>query len=225
MALPEVDSVFQPTPSETLNQMLADVRFAGDRRGVIVNVEPGSELFERYTAVANRLSIAFENNRIRLSAVSPLDAAGDDLEALAGVFGVSRRAAAGAVGFVQVGVTGAAIVIPAGFVCTAPDGNQYETISSVIVGDLDFVEVQAVEPGADTDQAAGVVVQWDDGSIGTLAQTAVVGSGELDGGTDEDDDTTLRQRLIRRLSFPASGGNSAQVANLAEEATSAVEVA
>ena len=74
MASPAVNDSFLPTPSELLNQMLSDVRFGAARRGIVANVSPGSELHERFTAVANRLSIAFENTRLALAAVNPLDA-------------------------------------------------------------------------------------------------------------------------------------------------------
>ena len=225
MALPAVNDSFFPTPSELLNQMLSDVRFGAARRGIVANVEPGSELHERFTAVANRLSIAFENTRLALAAVNPLDASDADLESLASIYGITRRAASSATGFVQVTITGGPVAIPASYQCTAGSGIQYKTISSVVVSTGDFVEVEAVTAGSDTDLAAATVVTWDSASIGALTQTATVGAGGIDGGNDTDTDEVLRQRLIARLSFPASGGNNSQVIQLAEESTAAVEAA
>jgi uncharacterized phage protein gp47/JayE len=225
MAIPPIGSVAYPTPDEILNQLLTNVRFSYDRIGVTVNVSRGSELYIRMKAVASRVSIAIANNEISLSGVSPLDAAGETLTQVAGVYGVSRREASSGSGNIIVSVVTGVVTIPADFACTAPDGIQYKTISSVTVPDGAIVAVSAVSAGSNTDQKAGTVITWDSAAIGNLNQDANVDPGGIDGGSDEDDDEALRERLIQRLSFPAEGGNWAQVAQLAENASSAVEAA
>ena len=204
MALPKVGNVAYPTPSEILSQLLSDVRYGYARIGVTVNVSRGSELYIRMKALAGRVSIAIANNEISLADISPLDASGDVLTELAGVYGVIRRAAASAAGNVIISVTsGGLVTIPADFICTSPDGIQYKTITSSTVADGNLVAVSAVSAGADTDQAGATVVTWDSAAIGGLGQNATVDPGGIDGGADEDGDEVLRERLIQRLSYPA----------------------
>lgn len=228
MALPEVGSEFYPTPSESLNQILADLRFGFDTNGLVVNVRPDSEHFIRAKAVADRLSVAIANNQISSTDINPLLAEGDALEALAGVFGVPRRGASFASGLVIVGVTNGPVLIPAGFRGTSGAGNEYEVQTATLIDDDEAIEV--VSTGTGTIQnvpftSPAPIITWNSAAIGQLAQTALVDIGGIDGGADEDTDPELRARLIQRLSFPQVGGNVAQVQQFAEDATAAVEKA
>lgn len=226
MAIPSVDNSAYPTPEEILNQYLSDVRYGYERIGVVANVSKGSEPYIRGQALANRISIAIQNNKLALADVSPLDASGDALVELAGVFGVTKRPASSASGNVKIEAIGVATVtIPAGFKCTSPSGIQYQTTGSFTVPNGGSVEVQAVSAGADTEQVSGTVLTWDSAAIGALGQNCTVDAGGIDGGSDEDTEEVLRRRLIQRLSFPEVGGNTAQVVSFAEEATSAVQAA
>lgn len=226
MALPQVGSVAYPTPDEILNQILSDVRYGYANIGVNVNVSRGSELYIRMKALASRVSIAIANNEISLKDISPLDATGDVLTELAGVYGVTRRAASYGAGNVVVSVLGGGTVtIPAAFVCTSPDGIQYQTTVSSTVSDGQVVAVSAVSAGADTNQAAATIITWDSAMIGNLGQNCTVDPGGIDGGAAADTDTVLRARLIERLSYPAEGGTWAQVKQFAENASSSVQAA
>jgi uncharacterized phage protein gp47/JayE len=225
MALPTVGSASYPTPDEVLGAILAALRYSYSRAGLTVNVAKGSEPYIRAKVFADRVSIALANNEIALTNFSPLDATGDDLTELASVFGITKRPAAAAAGLVTIGVATGSVTIPAGFQCTSALGIQYQTTSSVTVSNGDTVAVQAVSTGSDTNLAATSIVTWDSAAIGSLLQTATVAAGGIDGGVAEDTDEVLRTRLLRRLQFPAVGGNAAQVAAWAEEATAAVQVA
>lgn len=226
MALPKVGNVAYPTPEEILSQLLSDVRYQYARIGVTANVSRGSELYIRMKAIASRVSVAIANNEISLSNISPLTATGDTLTELANVYGVARRPASSAAGNVIVSVSGGGtITIPAAFICTSPDGIQYQTVVSSTVSNGQAVAVSAVSAGINTDQTALTVLTWDSASIGNLGQNCTVDPGGIDGGADEDSDETLRLRLIERLSFPAEGGNWAQVKQLAENSSSSVQSA
>lgn len=224
MSIPIVANAEYPTPQEMLAGLLSEYRYGYNRIGVTVNVAKGTEPYIRYQALANRLSIAIENNRLALADISPLDAAGDALEELCSTYGVARRPASFAAGLVKVATT-AATLIPSGYQCTAPNGMQYRTTTAVVVVAGDNVAVQAVTTGTTSNIASGTVLTWDSAALSTLNQNCTVTSGGIDGGTEEDTDEELRQRLIRRLSFPQVGGNTAQVAGFAEDASSAVQAA
>lgn len=228
MGLPVVTGANYPTADELRSQMLAEVRWMYSRRGLTVNVAEGSELYIRYTVIANRVCIALANNEIAVENASPLTAQGDDLIAIASRFGVIQRPASSAAGYVTIGVGGPAgthVTIPTGFIATSPSGIQYETTSAPTVADGEPVEVQAKSGGAETDCAAGTVLTWDDASIGLLVQTCTVAASGISGGHDADGVEDVRRRLLRKLKMPAVGGNSASICEWAEESSSAVDVA
>jgi uncharacterized phage protein gp47/JayE len=223
MALPQVTDAFYPTPEEVLAIALTNVRYAYDTEGVEVNVTEGSELYERFKVFSDLVSIAIANNELALADVSPLEATGDALTELAGMYGVWARPASSAAGTVIVGVVGAAVTIPNDYVCTSPFGIQFDTISAFTVGDGEGVTIQAISGGANTELEEGDIVTWDSAAIGTLDQTAVVGVGGITGGHDADTEEDVRRRLLQRLRDPSIGGNAAFVASVAEGASAGVE--
>ncbi len=228
MTLPAVGDAAYPKPSELRNQALSDVFYSSQRQDLTPSVEPGSDLYIRMDAVARRACIAIANNKIALEDFSPLTATGEALDDLSETFGVSRRAASSASGTVVVGVVSGSVTIPEGFQCTAPNGEVYETVAAKLVSDNGFIEVIATGTGSATNQIAGTVLNWNEASIGLLKPTCTVGEttapfvGDIDGGEDADNDERLRERLLRRLAFPAAGGNWSEVAQWAEESTASV---
>jgi len=217
-----------PTPDDVLQTMLRTLRLGYQRAGIAVNVLPGSEHYKRCEAIAGRVSIAIANGKIARADFSPLTATGDALDAICRVFGVRRRAANGAAGYVQIGTTpaSATITIPISFRGTSATGKKYDTtITNLAITDGAKIEIRATSTGADTDLAAGAKITWSDSAIGQLKTQATVAAGGLTGGSDADTDEVLRSRLIDRISFPSAGGNVAFVKEKAEAASSAVEKA
>jgi uncharacterized phage protein gp47/JayE len=218
MALPTVGTISYPTAPEIRDGILRTIKLGCARSGITINVLVGSEPYVKAEAMARRLVVAFANNKIALQDFSPLTATGDRLVQLAGIFGVTKRPASRATGYVTIVCTGT-VTIPAGFRCVAPNGETYDTIAVNTVASGAAVEVRAVNAGTATNQKAGTKLTWTSGAIGALNQIATVGAGELDGGFPEDDDETLRRRLLDRLANPAVGGNSADVKATAESAS------
>jgi hypothetical protein len=212
-----------PTPEQVLNQILNTLRWSYDQAGLTINVAKGTEPYKRMEAISKRISIALNNNKLALSAINPYEAVGADLEQLAAIFGVSKRAASSASGNVIVGVVGGgSVTIPINYKCTAPNGIAYQTTSAKTVADNGSIQIQALSSGTDTDQAEGTIITWDSAAIGFLEQTCTVAVGGIDGGSDADGDEDLRRRLLRRLRFPEVGGNWSQVMTLAENASASV---
>ncbi len=227
MALPAVGDAAYPTRVELRDAMLRTIKLAFQRRGLEANVLPGSDHYIRADAIAKRLAIAFGNLEAVLATLSPLQAEGEYLEALCSVFGITRRGASKAAGYLTITVTGgASVTIPAGYQCTSQAGIKYQTTSANVgVTNGASVQVQAVSAGAAGDVAAGELVTWDSASVGFLASTAVVAAGGLANGRDEDSNEKLRERLIDRLSYPQGGGNVSQVRAWAEGTSAAIEKA
>ncbi len=236
MALPSVDAANYPTPTDLHEGVLQALRFVYANAGLEINLLPGSDHYLRAQKYCDRASIAIANNKLSLANFSPLTATEEDLTSLAGVFGVVRRDASGATGYVLVsGTSGTSVTIPSGFRCISPSGHIYETTSAntitltgttaLALETAPSIQVQAVGTGASTDQDAGTKLTWADASIGALALTCTVADDEIDGGADTDTDETLRSRLLRHLARPPVGGNASSVAQWAEESTSSVEIA
>lgn len=226
MTFPSVTSQNYPTEEEVLNAMLGAVRFGYSKIGINLNVQKGTEIYYRYKAVAARVAVLVQNNKLSTRDISPLDATGDALVELAGVFNVSKRPATAAAGNVIPDVT-TILNIPAGFAGTSAGGIGYETTGTVTInpGGGEVVQIQATSTGSETELDAGDIITWDSAAIGGLKQTAVVAPGGIDGGADEDDEETLRLRLLRKLGLPSVGGNSAHVIEVAEGASAAVQKA
>ena len=153
MALPEVGDAAYQTPEEVLAQTLTDLRSAYVTNNFTLNVSKGTEPYLRAQAFSNRVSLVVANNRVALKDISPLDATGDALVELAGVYGITKRPASSAAGVVTIKSSGP-VTIPIDFQLTAPDGIQYQTTAAVTVdGSVDggaTVIVQAVSAGTNT---------------------------------------------------------------------------
>lgn len=224
MALPAVGSATYPTVAEIRDSILRTIKLGFQRVGLSANVLEGSENYIRADAIARRVVHAFANNQLALQDYSPLTAQGDNLIAIARVYGVGKRAPNKAAGYLVITCTGT-VTIPADYQCTAPNGEKYQTTSVNTVATGASVLVEAVNAGKATDQDALTNVTWDSNAVGNLQQTAKVAASGLTGGEDEDDQEKLRQRLIDRLAFPGVGGNVSQVKAFSEDASAAVATA
>lgn len=224
MALPVVGSATYPTVAEIRDTILRTIRLGFQRVGLSANVLEGSENYIRADAIARRVVHAFANNQIALQDYSPLTAQGDALTAIARVYGVEPRAPSKAAGYLVITCTGT-VTIPAGYQCTSPSGEKYQTTSVNTVATGASVLVEAVNTGKQTDVAALATMTWDSNAVGPLQQTAKVAASGITGGENEDDQEKLRQRLISRLAFPGVGGNVSQTKAFAEQASAAVDAA
>ena len=223
MAVPEVAGQYFPTVEELVNIGLRNVAGAAARRGLTVNVLPGSELWMRFNAIARQVVGIYANNKLGLAASSPQDATEDDLPALAAQFGVVARPAQAASGFVTIKVVTGTVTIPVGFECTASNGVTYEVTQNYLgLANGADVEIVARTGGAHTNLSAGETVNWTAASLGNLKRDATVESGGVEDGTDGDSVEVVRQRLLKRLSRAAVGGNWAAIAEWAEGASSAI---
>lgn len=224
MALPAVGSASYPTPSEIRDAILRDFLFYGLRNGIAFNVLPGSKIFVTATVYANRLSIALSNNQISNDQRNPLTAIDEALEDFARVYGITRRPASRATGFVIIQCTGT-VNIPLGFRWTGPNGKKYEPIASMLRTNGQPLEMVAVVAGSEGNLGGGVTGTWDSSAISNLKQQAATDANGIRGGAPEDDNETLRRRLLDRLAAQAIGGNAASVKGWAEGATAAIQAA
>lgn len=97
-------------------------------------------------------------------------------------------------------------VIEKGTVVKRGDGIQYATVTEVtIVNGSAIVEVEALSAGADTNAGNNNSLSLIEPITGVLSTVNIESAG-LTGGMDEEDDSSLLNRLLRRIQQPPHGG-------------------
>jgi uncharacterized phage protein gp47/JayE len=221
MATPRIASLYYPTKEEIVDLLLRRQRIRAELAGLTLNVAYGSEAWLKADALASVCAHAFANNKIALQQYSPLTATEDKLLELAAEFGVTPRPGAQAQGDVTARCSGV-VVIPDGFVATAPNGEKYTAVGPVTITTSGNVTMRAVNAGTAGNQSASTVLTWDNASIGFLQRTMTVTGGGITGGTEEDTWEEVQQRLLAKLRATPVGSNRAQIREWALESTSSV---
>lgn len=98
------------------------------------------------------------------------------------------------------------------------DGALYYTTADVVVGGGGTVlaEVIADAPGAAGNSDAGATLSFDQ-PVASVQATGTVQAPGLTGGIDEEDDDSLRARLVARIQAPPNGGSAADYVRWALE--------
>ncbi|SNT29087.1 Uncharacterized phage protein gp47/JayE [Noviherbaspirillum humi] len=129
------------------------------------------------------------------------------LDRWAGIWGVTRTAAAPATG--NVTLTGSAgATVPAGSLLQRADGQQFRTSADVTLSaGTGTAAVTSIASGAAANTAAGVVLVLVSPVVG-VNSSASVATGGLSGAADAEADDALRSRLLARIQTPPHGGSS-----------------
>ena len=221
--MPDLNTFVVPTPDEVRDDFLRVIRNGLIARGVpSPNVSQGSDWWVLAEAVRNQIVPGLANASVKADSAMPDTANGADLDRVAGIYGIVRRPTQGAVGFVNVSPSTASFVT-AGTQLVDVSGKRYAVrANTALPRGVTLVGIEAVDPGADTNLAAGTSLAWV-APPAYCAPTATVGAGGLTGGIDDETDGDLRDRLLAHLRTPPAGGNPQFVAELAEAASGAVE--
>lgn len=139
--------------------------------------------------------------------VFPDTAESEQLARWAAIWSVSRKASVAAAGAVD--VTGAnASPIAAGTVLVRSDGAEYVTTAdAVIAAGVATLQVEAIDAGLAGNGPAGQRLVFSSPVAGVNA-SATIAAGGLIGGAEEEDDESLRARLLDRIRRPPHGGNA-----------------
>jgi uncharacterized phage protein gp47/JayE len=211
-----------PTAEQMRDNMLRTFRAGLIDRGVeSPNVTPGSDEYVRMQAIADQLEIAMANTQVKADAASPSTATGQDLANILEIYGMSFREAAGATGNVVFNSTATSAVI-VGTQLIDGSGLRFEVTVGGTYANGATIPVAGVDTGKETNHAAGDALRWV--SAPPFSQpTALVATGGLTGGVDEEDDETARQRLYTRLRVPPAAGNWEHICELAETSSTLVQ--
>lgn len=188
------------------------------------NVTPGSDIFVLSQAIGNQLEIAMANVQVMADRAMPDTATGVELDRLVANMPMeSRKVAVGASGFIVYSAT-AATVIAAGEQLTGPNGLRIAVDTTASYDDGDTIAVTGVDAGVDSNQPEGTVFRWV--AIPAYSSpTALVSTGGLDGGREDEGDEELRARLLAVYREPPRSGNTSDCIRLAESSSPTVQKA
>lgn len=192
----------RPTLSELISRIESDIstRITGGesllRRSVL-------KVLARVYAGAVHLLYSYIGYQAEQLFASTADVEG--LEKLADEYGISREAATKATGSVDItGTTG--ITISEGTELQTSSGIKYETTADVtIASGVATLTIEASVAGTDGNQDASTSLSFVSPIAGVNSSGTVDSSG-LVGGTDEETDDELRERVLRRRQYPPYGG-------------------
>lgn len=174
-------------------------------QSAIAATSKGSDRWADVSAYVNAVAGIFANNRVKEDAFLPDSAVGDDLDRLAGIYGVYRSSGAGATGNVIVTTTSSGTYAQGQELTSNKTGKRYKTVAPFTVSNGGLVGIVGIDVGTNTNLAAGEILTWVS-PPGFSASTCVVDPGGLTNGTNADNDAALRKRLKARLSAPQNGG-------------------
>ncbi|MRG98203.1 baseplate J/gp47 family protein [Polyangium spumosum] len=160
---------------------------------------------------------------VKANAQLPDSALDDDLIRLAKIVGLDLRPAGPSQGFIilQTSVS-VPVAIPAGSQLLDPAGLSYEVLVGGAYGSGDLVSIRAVDTGSRTNLPEGTTLRWSSAPP-FVAATALVASGGLLGGVDQETIEGLRARLLDYYRNPPGGGNWSQVNLTAENSSTFVQ--
>lgn len=169
------------------------------------------DLAARFYAVAAQLYSLSVQAEWTLRQCFPQTAAEDALDRHAMLRGITRRQAAKAAGTVRFFVDGGrqtSTEVRSGTVCMTADGRRFVTTAAgVAPAGAEQLElpVEAAEPGAAGNAAAGTIVYL---AVPPVGVTACTNPAALSNGQDTEEDEALRERVLASYRRLANGANA-----------------
>lgn len=193
----------RPDYTEIIERMKSDIETNLDT-GTLLSRSFLAYLAEAYGGAAHGLHGHLEWNYEQLF---PDTADAENLARWASIWGISRKAAAYASGdVVFIGTNG--VSIPQGTVLKRADGLKLSTTqSALVVSGTATVEVSALAAGEDSNTDSGTSLTLET-TISGLDSAISVDADGISGGSDEEDDSSLRARLLERIKNPPHGGSA-----------------
>lgn len=187
------------------------------------NVSEGTLDYVRGTALGEFGALLYQNISLKADAQMPDTAQGEDLVRLANIYNLSLRAAGPSSGSILLDATVTTdIVIPTGSQLIDDKGLSYEVSVGGSYSDGEEIPIRAIDTGSGTNLAPESILRWVSPPP-FVSPTAVVASGGLTGGVDEETYEGLRTRILEKIRNPPGGGNWSELNQAAEDSTVAVQ--
>ena len=201
-----------PSFSQILSAALNDYVAINSQYGRTVVVDQSTETYARFAAVCQAISTIYYLTDQNIEARLPDSATGDDLDRLANNRNVFRRGATQSQGFIQfVGASPQTIVAASSL--TGPNSITYLVATTGVYNPGQLIPVVSLQSGSNTNLAVGELLTWNNQPF-NAQPTAPVGA-VITGGSDAEDDNSLRARLVAIIQYQPQAGNSSQLINLA----------
>ena len=172
----------------------------------------GGDLAVRFYAVAAQIYALYLQADWTEKQCFPQTAAGEYLDYHAALRSIERKASSRAVGTLRFSVGTAApgdLTVPVGTVCMTAGLVRFETVQDAVLsaGEL-YVDVpaQAVETGAAGNAAPGTILTM---AVAPTGIAACTNPAAFTGGADDEDDESLRARVLETYRRLANGANTA----------------
>lgn len=228
MAIPKLNQIYIPESSqEILEGMLTDYRLLvqADLGVEDPAIQPGTELYLRFNAIANAQLAVLANLEIAASQANEQTATGGALDSIREALGLPEVNPAPSSGQVTPQIVGSSpVLFQDGLEFTTPSGLRGQVDGSQTINDGSSINVVMIDTGTATNTASGIKVKWVSPPVNVLQEATVTSSG-LTGGTDEESDDEKRARILQRRQNPPAGGNWSQQAEIAEGVSSGIQKA
>lgn len=167
--------------------------------------DEGGFIYDAIAPVAVELAEMYQSLDEVLKQVFAQTASGEYLEKRCAEFGIYRKAGTKATGQVKfLGNDGT--VIPAGTLVQTESGLQFVTKSEVTISSGQAIaDIEAVEEGSQYNVPAGAITELPVQIVGVIS---VINEQATTGGTNEEDDASLLNRLLVKVQTPATSGNA-----------------
>ena len=138
-------------------------------------------------------------------------AEGQFLERHGSKYGITRKPSSKAVGSIRFTFSNAPVTVPIGTILQTPDGIQCETTSGVVDG---IASAKALLAGASGNIDEGMMLTLTTPIAGVKSEALCLG---ILNGLDQEDDESLRSRILERQSLVPMGGSKADYVRWALE--------
>ncbi len=186
-------------------------------------VGPASDFHIIATALGNELAVVGASSVVKADAQMPDTAVGEDLTREGSLLDLEKQGAAGSIGNIILEAS-ASSPIETGRELNDSAGLRYEVIIGGTYADGATIPIRAIDTGYATNHAEDDVLRWVSAPPYS-SPTALVASGGLTNGIDEEDDEVFRARILAIYQNPPGAGNWEHVAEMAEEASPSVQKA
>jgi uncharacterized phage protein gp47/JayE len=169
-----------------------------------VDKTEGSLIYDALAPVALELAQAYVELDNILQIVFAQTSYGEWLDKRAAEFGIYRKTGTKATG--QVKFTGTdGTVIPAGTIVQTEAALQFQTIAEVTIsGGIATANIEALEIGSTYNVPANTITIL---PVSIVGITSVTNESPTTGGTNDEDDTSLLNRLLIKVQLPVTSGN------------------
>lgn len=163
--------------------------------------DEGGFIYDAVAPVATELAEMYSSLDEVLEQVFAQTASGEYLEKRCAEFGIYRKAGTKATG--QVKFTGNdGTVIPAGTLVQTESGLQFQTkVESTISNSQAIADIEAIEASSNYNVPANSIVELPVQIVGVVS---VTNEQATTGGTNEEDDASLLNRLLVKVQTPAT---------------------